>query len=62
MNGKTDKDIFTQIQKIREENNKNWIDILKLAFEVSPDRAKIIMQKIVECDEQIKDLCKELIK
>ena len=62
MNGKTDKDIFTQIQKIREENNKNWIDILKLAFEVSPDKAKIIMQKIVECDEQIKDLCKELIK
>jgi len=62
MNGKTNKDHFNQIQNIREENNKNWMALMKLAFEVSPDRAKIIMQKIVECDEQIKDLCKELIK
>jgi len=62
MNGKTDKDTFNQIQKIREENNKNWMSLMQLAFECSPDRAKTIMKNIVECDEQIKDLCKELIK
>jgi len=58
----TYKDIFDQIQKTRSDNNQNWVNILKLAFEVAPDKAKAIMQKIVECDEQIKDLCKELIR
>jgi len=58
---KTD-DIFNQIKKIRVQNNDNWLDILKLAFRLDPYNAKKIMQKIVECDEKIKNLCKELIE
>ena len=54
--------ILDKIQQIREKNNKNWLDILKLAFRLDPYNAKKIMQKIVECDEKIKDLCKELIE
>lgn len=53
--------IINQISKIRSQNNSNWMDLLKLAFEVAPDRAKIIMKKITECDEKIKELCKKLI-
>ena len=58
---KTD-DIFSQIQNIRESNNKNWMDLVKLCFKIAPNNAKIIMRKIVECDEKIKDLCKKLIE
>jgi hypothetical protein len=54
--------VFDQIKNIRISNNENWMDLLKLAFEVSPDKAKSIMNKIIDCDEKIKTLCKELIR
>ena len=57
-----DEDIFNQIKKIREQNNSNWMELLKLAFRADPYNAKIIMRNIVECDEKIKNLCKELIE
>ena len=56
------EDIFGQIKKIRVQNNENWLDILKLAFRLDPYNAKKIMRNIVECDEKIKNLCKELIE
>jgi len=55
-------DIFNQVKKIRTQNNENWMELLRLAFRIDPYNAKKIMQKIVECDEKIKDLCKELIE
>ena len=58
----TNDRIINQMSEIRAQNNQNWMDILKLSFRVAPDEAKEIMQKIVECDEKIKDLSKELVK
>ena len=54
--------IIDQIQEIRTRNNKNWMDILKLAFKHAPDEAKKIMADITECDAEINKLTRELTK
>jgi len=53
--------ILKEISDIRSRNNKNWMRLLELAFEIAPDRAKGIMADIVECDQAITKLCKEMI-
>jgi hypothetical protein len=52
--------IINQIQKIRSKNNVNWMDILKLAFELDPKRASKIMKKINHDDKTISKLLKKL--
>jgi methionyl-tRNA formyltransferase len=41
---KTDKEILDTIEGIREENNKNWVDLLRLAMEMDAPR----MRKYIE--------------
>jgi len=53
--------ILNQIEEIRKRNNHLWMKILRLAFKYAPNESKVIMTNIVEYDEKIKDLCKELI-
>ena len=38
--------IINDIQKIRSKNNKNWMNILKLAFKSNPRSASKILSKI----------------
>ena len=38
--------IINNIQKIRSNNNKNWMNILKLAFKSNPKQASKILGKI----------------
>ena len=45
--------IFDNIEKIRSRNNKNWIDILRLAFKHSPNEAKKIFKQIVNKDKKL---------
>ena len=52
--------IITQIQKIRSKNNVNWMNILKLAFDLDPKKASKIMKKINYDDKKISDLLKKL--
>ena len=52
--------IFDQIEKIRSKNNKNWIDVLRLAFKHSPKEAKKIFKQIVSKDKKLIKLAKEL--
>ena len=52
--------ILDQISKIREKNNKNWMNILKLAFKYAPEEAKEIMKDISEYDQEVTKLTKEL--
>ena len=54
--------IFNNIEKVRSKNNKNWIDILRLAFKHSPKEAKIIFKEIVKKDKQLIKLAKDLHK
>ena len=52
--------VIDQIQKIRSKNNLNWMNILRLAFELDPKRASKIMKKINYDDKKISKLLKEL--
>jgi len=52
--------IINQIQKIRSKNNVNWMNILKLAFELDPNSAKKIMRKINYDDKKISNLLSKL--
>ena len=52
--------IFNDIEKLRSKNNKNWVDILRLAFKHSPSEAKKIFKQIVNKDKQLIKLAKDL--
>ena len=54
--------VFNNIEKVRSKNNKNWIDILRLAFKHSPEEAKKIFKEIVKKDKQLIKLAKDLQK
>jgi len=54
--------LLDQIQDIRAKNNKNWMDILKLAFKHAPDESKEAMERITKHDKEISSLCEKLSK
>ena len=54
--------IISKIQKIRSKNNVNWMNILKLAFKLSPVEAAKIMKKINYDDKKISNLLNKLQK
>ena len=54
--------IVNSIQKIRSKNNKNWMDLLRLAFKYSPKEAKNILKKINDHDKEISKLFQEISK
>ncbi len=60
---KSDKyylDLITKIEKIRQKNNGNWMDILKIAFKHSPQEAAKVMRNIYSDDNKISKLVKKL--
>ena len=54
--------IIDQIEKVRKKNNKNWMDILKLAFNSDPAKASRIFNEIYKEDKNINRLAKRLTK
>lgn len=60
MSKRTDKDIIDEIENIRTRNNVNWMDAVRLAFELDPERARAIFKDIKECDFKINELLEEL--
>ncbi len=52
--------IINKIEIIRAKNNRNWMNILKLAFKYAPKEAKEIMADISKCDQEINELTKRL--
>tara|TARA_B100001029_G_C14914015_1_gene368160 strand:+ start:580 stop:765 length:186 start_codon:yes stop_codon:yes gene_type:complete len=56
----TDLEIIDEIEKIRSNNNINWMNILRLAFKYAPDEARSIVSKINSDDKRISDLLKKL--
>lgn len=55
-------DIIDKIQEIRTANNRLWMDLLRLAMKVSPDKAKDIMRQIRVNDLKVSELMGELGK
>lgn len=52
--------IINQIEKARSKNNVNWMDILRLAFQLDAKKASKIMKKINFDDKKISNLLKKL--
>ena len=53
-------DLIDQIEQIRGKNNKNWMDLLRLAFRHAPGEAAEIMAEIYRSDSDISALAKKL--
>lgn len=56
------KEILNQIEKIRGKNNKNWMDILRLSFNLNPKKTAKLLSKIYKDDQRISKLAKKLTK
>lgn len=54
--------VINQIEKTRSKNNKNWMDILRLAFDHSPKEASQILKEIYKEDKKISVLAGKLTK
>lgn len=55
-------DLIDAMESIRTKNNVNWMDLVRLAFEVDPVRAKSIVRQIVENDRHIANILEQLAK
>lgn len=54
--------IIKKIEKIRGKNNSNWMDILRIAFTASPQKASRVLSRIYLGDKKIGILAKKLTK
>ncbi len=52
--------IIDEIEAIRGKNNKNWMDLLRLAFIHAPKDAANIVAEIYSHDQDISELAKKL--
>ena len=52
--------IINKIEKVRSKNNVNWMDVLRLSFRLSPNRARKLIKKINLQDKRISNLLKQL--
>lgn len=49
-----------RIQEVRSNNNKNWMDVLRLAIKSNPDEAIPLIRKIAGCDFKINEFLKKI--
>jgi len=54
-------EVIDKIEEIRGRNNKNWMDLLRLAIRVAPEEAKVIIGEIYKHDDEISRLVKQLL-
>ena len=59
MKKKSDQ-VFKQIENVRKRNNKNWMAILKLAYDARPKETLKILDQILKKDSQLINLAKKL--
>ena len=57
---KSDRELIDQLEKVREENNRNWMDVVRLCFDLDPERAREIFTKISDCDIEVRNLSKKI--
>ena len=54
--------LIDEIEKIRTQNNINWMDLLRLAIKLDHESTSKIMSKIYRDDQKISALAKKLSK
>lgn len=57
---RTDLEIIDDIQNIRNKNNVNWMDILRIAFTHAPEETREVFKRITSDDNKINELSIEL--
>lgn len=55
-------EIIDQIEAARSKNNRNWMDLLRLAYRYAPAEATQIMREIFKQDQEVSRLVDELTK
>ena len=58
----TDLKIIDAVEAVRTKNNKNWMDILRIAFKHSPEEARPVLAEINKSDGEISRLLDKLAK
>lgn len=56
----TDLEIIDAVEQARKGNNVNWMNLVRLAFEVAPERARPIFAEINKGDGEISKLLDQL--
>jgi len=51
-----------QIQKIRSNNNKNWMDLLRLSLKLDFNSTSKILKEICRDDKRISNLAQKIYK
>ena len=54
--------VINKIENVRKKNNKNWMDILRIAFSYAPDEAAKVLAEIYKEDKKLNNLAKQLTK
>ncbi len=58
----TDLEIINELEKARQNNNINWMNILRLAFKNSPQEARKIIFEINKKDNEVSLILDKLSK
>lgn len=53
---------FKQIESIRSKNNKNWMEILKIAYMANPKKTSSVLKRILSKDRKLINLANILSK
>lgn len=59
-NKMTDLEIIDAVEAVRTKNNKNWMDVLRVAFKHAPEEARPILAEINKSDGEISRLLDKL--
>lgn len=59
---KKDQKIIDLIENVRKDNNKNWMNLLRIAINKSPVESKKVLNKININDKKISKLFTKLSK
>jgi hypothetical protein len=54
--------VIDKIEAVRTKNNKNWMDLLRLAFQHAPSEAAVIFTEIFKEDKEVNRLAQELLQ
>lgn len=57
-----DAELIDAIERIRAENNRHWMNLVRLAFKFAPDDARAILRNIQRLDGDVRRLTQELAK
>ena len=52
--------IYLIKSKIKKQNNKNWMDILRLAYMYDPKNTSVVLNKILSKDKELIKLANKL--